>query len=303
MKQALQVLGLKEGASQDEVKSAFRDLVKVWHPDRFGSDVRLRAKADLKLKEINEAYIVLRDGGTETSAASSADDVAPDWPSQNAPPAKKTRQVQIAALIFYGFCTLALIAMGAYAWHVIRAVQRPGAMAADVAQPAASSPAEAAPTAASPKKTRHAPVQEDASSDDTPAFEVLTEAETARVQAVCMRKRRSGDMRGYSACVHAQVKLMRKYEIQGPSLSSEEQDSLTSACAADSARKDEAGYARCTAFYREQLQDQGERPNMAALSEADRNAVETTCANSKSEGPATYDHCMMGFVRAIMNTQ
>jgi curved DNA-binding protein CbpA len=32
----------------------------VWHPDRFGSDVRLRQKAEDKLKQVNEAYRVLQ---------------------------------------------------------------------------------------------------------------------------------------------------------------------------------------------------------------------------------------------------
>jgi len=31
---ALTRLGLKRGAAADEVRQAYRDLVKVWHPDR-----------------------------------------------------------------------------------------------------------------------------------------------------------------------------------------------------------------------------------------------------------------------------
>lgn len=50
------ILGLKPGASQEEVKQAYRDLVKVWHPDRFSHDPRLREKAQEKLKEINRSY-------------------------------------------------------------------------------------------------------------------------------------------------------------------------------------------------------------------------------------------------------
>jgi curved DNA-binding protein CbpA len=49
-------LGLEPGASMEEVKKARRDLVKVWHPDRFSNDPRLQQKAQEKLKEINEAY-------------------------------------------------------------------------------------------------------------------------------------------------------------------------------------------------------------------------------------------------------
>ncbi|HLC42841.1 MAG TPA: J domain-containing protein [Methylomirabilota bacterium] len=52
-------LGLRPGASPDEIRQAYRNLVKVWHPDRF-SDDRLRQNAEEKLKEINEAYNRLR---------------------------------------------------------------------------------------------------------------------------------------------------------------------------------------------------------------------------------------------------
>lgn len=51
-----EVLGVAEGASAQELKIAYRDLAKVWHPDRFAHDPRLQQKAQEKLKEINEAY-------------------------------------------------------------------------------------------------------------------------------------------------------------------------------------------------------------------------------------------------------
>lgn len=52
----MEVLGVKPNATADEIKLAYRDLVRVWHPDRFAHNKRLQQKAEEKLKEINEAY-------------------------------------------------------------------------------------------------------------------------------------------------------------------------------------------------------------------------------------------------------
>lgn len=54
-----QLLDVRPGASDEELKAAHRDLTKVWHPDRFGNDPLLRRKAEEKLKAINEAYETL----------------------------------------------------------------------------------------------------------------------------------------------------------------------------------------------------------------------------------------------------
>ena len=59
---AYEVLGVKPGVSERELKAAHRDLAKVWHPDRFLHDPRLQEKAQEKLKEINEAYDQLTSG-------------------------------------------------------------------------------------------------------------------------------------------------------------------------------------------------------------------------------------------------
>jgi tetratricopeptide (TPR) repeat protein len=53
-------LGLRPGASLEEVKQAYRDLAMVWHPDRFPNNPRLKEKAQEELKKINEAYEVLK---------------------------------------------------------------------------------------------------------------------------------------------------------------------------------------------------------------------------------------------------
>jgi DnaJ like chaperone protein len=59
---AHQVLGLPRRASAATLKKRYRDLMRTWHPDRFGGgDVSPEVALLLKLKasEINEAYRVL----------------------------------------------------------------------------------------------------------------------------------------------------------------------------------------------------------------------------------------------------
>jgi hypothetical protein len=83
--EALDILGLHRTATVPEIKEAYRDLVKVWHPDRFGNDSRLRRKAEERLKQINIAYQCLQ------GYASAPDPIPhktqrPDTPPTNSAP-------------------------------------------------------------------------------------------------------------------------------------------------------------------------------------------------------------------------
>lgn len=68
MRNPYEVLGVKQGASPDEIKKAYRELVKKYHPDQY-RDNPLSTLAEEKLKEINEAYDYLgkNNGGSESS--------------------------------------------------------------------------------------------------------------------------------------------------------------------------------------------------------------------------------------------
>ena len=52
-----EVLGIAKGASEDEIKKAYRKLAMKYHPDHNPGD----KEAETKFKEINEAYAVLSD--------------------------------------------------------------------------------------------------------------------------------------------------------------------------------------------------------------------------------------------------
>ena len=53
-----EVLGLKPGASQEEIKKAYRNLIKQYHPDQYG-DNPLKNLAEEKMRENNKAYDML----------------------------------------------------------------------------------------------------------------------------------------------------------------------------------------------------------------------------------------------------
>jgi molecular chaperone DnaJ len=52
-----ETLGLKKGASEEEIKKSYRKLARKWHPDANPGD----ASAEERFKEIQEAYSVLSD--------------------------------------------------------------------------------------------------------------------------------------------------------------------------------------------------------------------------------------------------
>ena len=58
-----EVLGVARGASDDEIKKAYRALAKKYHPDNF-TDEGQRARAEEKMKEINAAYERIQRGDT-----------------------------------------------------------------------------------------------------------------------------------------------------------------------------------------------------------------------------------------------
>jgi len=55
MESPYRVLGVRDGAPQEEVRSAYLQLVKRYHPDRY-MDAELKEKANQRLIAINEAY-------------------------------------------------------------------------------------------------------------------------------------------------------------------------------------------------------------------------------------------------------
>jgi molecular chaperone DnaJ len=68
VKNPYEVLEIKEGASEEEIKKAYREQVKKYHPDQY-QDNPLSKLAEEKLREVNEAYEYLTGKGSSAKAS------------------------------------------------------------------------------------------------------------------------------------------------------------------------------------------------------------------------------------------
>ncbi len=59
MSDPYKVLGVSRSATDDEIKAAYRELAKKYHPDNY-VDSNLSDLAEEKMKEVNEAYDTIR---------------------------------------------------------------------------------------------------------------------------------------------------------------------------------------------------------------------------------------------------
>ncbi len=74
MKDPYSILGISPSATDEEVKNAYRNLARKYHPDNFDDDNPLKELANEKMQEINAAYDEIliaraktRSGGTTSS--------------------------------------------------------------------------------------------------------------------------------------------------------------------------------------------------------------------------------------------
>ena len=77
-----ELFNLPPNASLEEAKRAYKQLVRIWHPDQFADRPGVQAKAQEKLKEINVAYreitrMIKEGDDRKTEATSAFHDLAP----------------------------------------------------------------------------------------------------------------------------------------------------------------------------------------------------------------------------------
>jgi hypothetical protein len=333
-KEALDVLALRPGATPVEIKEAYRDMVKVWHPDRFGSDPRLRQKAEEKLKQINKAYQVLESSsGTgetyaaepERTASSTTGHASSSRHSSSSPipPSSRARSNRSSVGVgwLYGCVGVALGLMAGYVALEHRALQGARPSPASVQQVEASGE----PTAPKIPATQMPGViaERDVNSVESPGRNVqskdsvrsnrsssaqfhvrqLSGAETDQVESACSPLK---DSAAHQSCVRAQLDLITNAPGQ-PDLSAlngAERESIESACSEAKRRHGADGYNRCLAAQMAELAAEPARPDLSGLNEADRSSIEAACRKAKNrEGPSAYNRCRVGLIKLLAESK
>ena len=73
-----EILDISPGASADEIKAAYHQMAKQWHPDRFSGDAK--PEAEQRFRMLAEAFNMLKDTGRRESSETS-----PQAPAAEAP--------------------------------------------------------------------------------------------------------------------------------------------------------------------------------------------------------------------------
>lgn len=111
MRDPYEVLGVSSEASEDEIKKAYRELAKKYHPDNY-ANTEFSDIANEKMKEINEAYdeILRRRAGGYSSSSS----------SQNASQLSRIRQLIASGRLGEAEILLEGEASRSAEWHYLK---------------------------------------------------------------------------------------------------------------------------------------------------------------------------------------
>lgn len=120
--EAYVVLEVPEGATEAQIRASYRDLINVWHPDRFQHNERLRKKAEEQTKLLNKAYAIVSSAGfprahTAGRPSTAGGDIAPPPPPDvnNQPSSRRASIIEKYSGLLISF--LLVIACLAVYWQ------------------------------------------------------------------------------------------------------------------------------------------------------------------------------------------
>jgi curved DNA-binding protein CbpA len=327
--EALEVLALKPGATPAEIKEAYRDLVKVWHPDRFGSDPRLRQKAEDKLTQINDAYRTLQSGGgaaeAEKGVGSRNRDASSGYSTGVGPMPRSSGARGGWGARYPGWIFgLVGVVLGSVAGYLLyqrgraqTVVTTPASVQRAVGTGSSRAPAQGESFAVpkdrlaeqpdrnvSPKDVGGSDRTGSRSRSASAQYRVfpLSDAQRAQLESACSSQQELHGEAAYQACLKVQLDSITDAS-SAPDLSAlnaVERGSIESACSGATRGRGSDGYNRCLNAQMAAWAAEPSRPELSSLSEADRSSIENACRNSKyRDGPSAYDRCLMRFIRQL----
>jgi hypothetical protein len=337
--EALRALGLRLGASEAAIKEAYRDMAKVWHPDRFPGDERLRRKAQEELKHINEAYRILsarRASTREPRSGSAAEKPRdrpppPPWTARAAAggPTQRSR-FRLRPWMFIVVAILGTALIGYFATE-------PTASRGAARGSTSALPTEAAPEPAARSDLAGPGVRPDAVPDTSTAglekgrlpagqasraaavgtreselepsvrqgLSGLSAEERSSIEAACEGPKLLEGPAAYRRCLGSQLASLaqapRPPDLSG--LSAEERSSIESVCERPKQLEGPAAYRRCLASQLASLARGPRRPDLAGLSAEERRSIESACEGPKLlDGPAAFHRCLASQLASLVGT-
>ncbi len=301
--EALAILGLNAAATATEIKRAYRELVKVWHPDRFGEDLLLRQRAENELKRINIAFQALQSyipNGPPTSAGSTG---APP-PRPHPHPAQPDRKAdgQNSSQVFVGKSSWSTV--GSWAARILTLaaiVSMRYACADHPTQTSSNATAENSNTNVAlydqpPFQREVYASPNSASSGSIQSTNPVAEPRHRSPERPPLLERERGvaEAKGNQATTS-----VRSYD----DLSNSERSSLESACYIAKISEGPASYDRCKQNQLTLLSKSPSTPDMSSLSSVDRSSVDSACYIARiSEGPASYNNCVTRQLWALVRS-
>ncbi len=116
MKKYFEILELDGSASIEEVEQAYKELAEAWRPETYQNLPRFKRKAEIKLKEVNDAYervrsyLLVKQSGVDQKVFALPADRSPE-PEPEPLPAEGTPPPQISSLSQRKKLLLGLIAV------------------------------------------------------------------------------------------------------------------------------------------------------------------------------------------------
>jgi hypothetical protein len=323
--ESLKTLGLPPDANLKEIKQAYKDLVTVWHPDRFANNPRLHDKASDKLKELNVAYnevISYYQNMAFTDRTVHVQEPSQPQPPENTPfyPSdkhhKSSQNIRYTGLMI----VLCIAAATFFLWGKDHPIKNDSS--ASLPKKIASSQA-----ALVSSQTSHDVKSGQIAANQTPDNIVTSSQRKLPQPSVASSVKIEKEMNPLTIShltdnkVNHQAtdrtkptqrkKIKKPSLVQSPvkisetpdlsSLTEDEQISIKSACS-ETKMNGASGYNTCLQK-KLTLLTQGERsPDLSQLTLEEKSALEAVCSSAKfKDGPVSYNRCLKNHLSTLKN--